>query len=162
MSKGISFPCQNCGHAVIVSKSKMISADDDSTFATCSKCGQNSHTMMSFLALSRSWNGCSKRFPALPDEPVTAPYEGKDAEPQIYWFPLGSLHSDWQERVQKQPYGDERPRPSPQPHLIDPPCPIDGTHRNEKPEHNVEAIGMSAEGCAEQQNSPERSESYFP
>ncbi len=41
MNKGISFPCQHCGHVVPVSKSKMISADGDSTVATCSKCGQN-------------------------------------------------------------------------------------------------------------------------
>lgn len=35
------FPCQNCGHAVIVSKTKMNSTDGDSVVATCRKCGQN-------------------------------------------------------------------------------------------------------------------------
>lgn len=34
------FPCQNCGHAVIVTKTKMNSADDNSVVATCRKCGQ--------------------------------------------------------------------------------------------------------------------------
>jgi predicted RNA-binding Zn-ribbon protein involved in translation (DUF1610 family) len=40
MGKGTSFPCQNCGHTVNVSKTKMNSADGDSVVTTCPKCGQ--------------------------------------------------------------------------------------------------------------------------
>ena len=71
------------------------------------------------------------------------------------------MHTDWQKRVQKQPHGDERPCPAPQSYLIDPHCPIDGTDRDEQPEHNVEAIGVPSECCDEQQNHPERGKKHF-
>jgi len=94
-------------------------------------------------------------------EPIHAPSEQEDSEPQVNWLPLCALHPNRKQRVHQECHCGKGPGPAPKSDLVHPPCPIDGTYSRNEPEHHVEAIRVPSRCGNQKKDCSEHSKNHL-